>query len=744
MRTLVWFFLLLGVVSAGEAWAQRQAGARPAIQAVALAEAPALDGIVATDAAWADVPVATGFTQTTPDDGQPATQRTEVRIGFTDQALYLGVILHDTHPNRIITADSRRDASMGDSDSFRFILDTFADAQNGFVFGTNAAGAEYDAQLVGSSGGGGFGGRMSGGSGGGLNVNWDASWEVRTAITETGWSAEFEIPFSTLRFPRGRTQVWGINFQRTIRRNNEEAYWAPLERQFSLTRVTHAGRLTDLIVPDPRNLKILPYVLGRTQADFVADDTDTKGDAGVDLKYSITPSLTLDATYNTDFAQVEVDEQQINLDRFSLFFPEKRPFFLENAGIFSVGDAGEAEVFFSRRIGIAEDRSTVPILGGARISGSVGAYKVGVLNMQTEEVAADAIPGTNFAVGRLLREFPNRSALGVMVTNRQNFGDFVTGTQYNDYNRVAAVDGRLGVGEYGTVSGFLAHSWTPGLDGNALAGQFSARYSDETYLIWGSYTEVGEAFNPEVGFLRREDYRKLFGLFFVTLRPENRFGFQELRPHTSYRGYWGRDGFQQTGFWHIDNHWEFRSGYEVHTGINLTYEGVRTAFEISDGVEVPAGEYPHQEGQWVFQTPPSKPVRFEVQFVHGGFFGGDRISIIPELDVRVGEALTASFAYGHNDVDLPGGSFVARLFRARVSYSFTPRIYLQALGQYNNQSEQWSMNVRFGWLQQANTGLFLVYNSLSHVDGRLLDTFPGEIQNRGFIVKYTYLFDVFD
>lgn len=687
--------------------------------------------------------MASGFTQTTPDDGESATQKTEIRIGFSDDMLYVGVVLFDSNPDGLIVADSRRDASLENSDSFRFVLDTFGDGQNGFVFGTNAAGAEYDAQLVATSGGGGFGGRMSGGSGGGLNVNWDASWDVVARVHATGWSAEFAIPFKTLRFAAEEVQVWGVNFERTIRRNNETAFWSQLERQFSLTRVANAGHLTGLEIPDPRNLKVLPYALTSGNHDYTANDPETKydGDFGVDLKYSITPSLTLDATYNTDFAQVEVDEQQVNLDRFSLFFPEKRPFFLENAGLFSVGERGEAELFFSRRIGINEDGGTVPIIAGARLTGDVGGFKVGLLEMQTEEVGG-LVPSNNFAVARVLREFENRSAVGVLVTNRAGSGDAAPD---DDNNRVGAIDARWGIGEYGTVSGFVAASNTPGLDGNSKAGQVSADYSVESYNLNLSYTEVAEDFNPEIGFLRRSDYRKLSSSIFTRLRPKDFLSLQEIRPHTNFRGYWKRDGFQQTGYWHLDSHWEFRSGYEVHTGRNATYEGVETAFEIADGVIVSADNYSHAELALRFMTPESNPVRLELAYNQGGFFGGDRKAFVPTLKARKGEALTTEIALGHNRVSLPAGDFITNLFRARVSYSFTPRIYLQALGQYNDQSEEWSMNIRFGWLQQANTGLFIVYNSINTLESLSMENdFPGESIHKGLIIKYAYLFDVFE
>ncbi|QXD14216.1 carbohydrate binding family 9 domain-containing protein [Rhodocaloribacter litoris] len=715
---------------------ERAVSQRPVVQAVAVPEPPRLDGEVLGDPVWQAVPPATGFRQTEPREGAPASERTEVRLVFTDAVLYVGVICFDRDPSGIIVADSRRDASLDETDSFRFILDTYRDGRNGFVFGTNPAGIEYDAQVTNEGQGSFGGGRQMAGSGGGFNINWDGSWEVRTATGDFGWSAEFAIPFSTLRFPSGREQTWGINFQRTIRRRNEHAFWAPLPRQFNLNRVSLAGTLTGLAVPDPRNLKVMPYVLGQAIRDFeVHGTTHTEADFGVDLKYSLTPGLTLDATYNTDFAQVEVDEQQINLDRFSLFFPEKRPFFLENAGLFSVGETGEVELFFSRRIGLSAG-ATVPILGGVRLSGTAGATRIGLLEMQTEAVRADSLPANNFAVVRLQRELPNRSAVGVLLTNRQGTGDLAPD---RDYNRLLAFDARFGLGAYGMVSGFVARSFTPGVDGGQQAFNLDAQYDAEAWLLSATFTQVGDGFNPEVGFLRRTSYRKVAGLIFHRFRPEDLLGFLELRPHVSYRGYWGLDGFQETGFLHIDNHWEWRGGYEIHTGINLTREGVRAPFEIADGVFVPAGTYDHRELQLVGFTNRGYWISLEARATIGGFFGGDRVSIDPTLNVRAGETLNAAFSLSYNDVRLPGGHFTTNLFRARLSYAFSPRVFIQSLVQYNDQAGVFSMNVRLGWLRAANTGLFIVFNQTSTAD-----RFFGfdETLNRGLTVKYTHLLDV--
>ncbi len=469
---------------------------------------PELDGDVLNDAAWENVQPVTGFWQTRPFEGVGASERTEVRIAFDEVYLYVSVVCYDGRPDLVVASDSRRDASLDNTDSFRFILDTYDDGQNGFVFGTNPAGIQYDAQVTREGQVGFGGGRQQAGSGAGFNINWDGVWEVVASASEAGWSAEFAIPFRTLRYPKGRDQAWGINFQRNIGRKNETAYWTRLPRQYNLNRVSLAGSLDGLQVPVIRNFSIVPYALTVASRDFVDPgyDTDAAFDAGVDLKYGITPSLTLDATLNTDFAQVEVDEQQINLDRFRLFFPEKRPFFLENAGLFSVAEDGEVELFFSRRIGIASSGTEVPILGGARLSGTVSGTQVGLLSMQTREVGTDSVAQNNFSVVRVQRELPNRSAIGFLVTNRNGFGQFAAD---DDYNRVFSVDGRLGVGEYTQFSGFAARSVTPNASESEFAGYVTALYNSEAWRLSAGFTQIGSAFNPEVGFLSRSAYRKL-------------------------------------------------------------------------------------------------------------------------------------------------------------------------------------------------------------------------------------------
>lgn len=719
---------------------------RPVGTAASTVEAPAIDGAVLGDPAWAVAEPMSGFWQEQPAEGRPSTERTEVRMLYTADALYIGVVCHDRDPSGIIVSDARRDAPLDETDSFRVILDTYGDRQNGFIFGTNPAGIEYDGQVTneGQGGGGLSNAQMQmGGSGSGFNLNWDGAWRVQARIIPEGWSAEFEIPFKTLRYPSGSPQVWGVNFQRNIRRRNERSYWAAIPRQFTLTRVSLAGKVQGIEVPVFRNLKAMPYVLGQALTSGERPvGTTWLGDVGIDLKYNLTPSLTLDATVNTDFAQVEVDDQQVNLDRFNLFFPEKRPFFLENAGFFAVGNPGEVDLFFSRRIGIDADGRQVPILGGGRVSGKAGAWNVGLLNMQTDGIGPSgtiaATPSNNFGVVRLSRELPNRSLIGGLFVNRQGSGRFA---RPDDWNRTYALDGRWGIGLHTFVSGFAARTQTPGVTGRDHSFNLRSRTNTRNVDLDFGYQEVGDAFNPEVGFLTRDGYRKPDVRIMTRLRPRNGLGLnlQEIRPHASYRSFWGFDGFQETMYTHLDTHWQFRNAYEVHTGMNLTTEGVRVPFQIYPGIVVPPGTYDHQEAQIVFMTNQGAPASYDVRTFIGGFFGGNRVTVNQTLRLRVGETFTTETTYSRNDVDLPWGSFKTNLVRSRINYSFTPRVFVQSLVQYNDRADLWSTNVRFGWLQAANTGLFVVFNDTRG----LYDLRPRPLRtDRSLTIKFSRMFDL--
>jgi hypothetical protein len=539
-----------------------------------------------------------------------------------------------------------------------------------------------------------------------------------------------------------------MNIQRNIRRRNEEVYWAPLPRQYNLLRLSLAGQLSGVRVPTTAlgNLRVTPYVVGEvTHSDVDARDTTVGlGDFGADVKYAITPGLTLDLTYNTDFAQVEVDQQQINLDRFSLFFPEKRPFFLENAGGFTVGNGrqyaggnrAQTELFFSRRIGIGPDGQEIPILGGARMSGKVSdSLSVGLLNMQTQSVEGVA-SGNNFTVARVRRDLPNRSNIGVLFVNRQATGDLAGP---DDYNRTYALDGRWGIGQNGQVTGLLSRTATPGLDGDDHAYNVVGSYNSEQWQLGVGYIEIGDNFNPEVGFLRRRGFRNLDLGVAYTFRPKHFWKLQEMRPHGSFNRFWNFERQMETSFLHLDYDWEFNDSSMAKTTWNVTGEGVTTPFEIADGIAVPVGVYEHNEAQFSYTSNRGAPVSFGLRTTIGGFFGGDRVTWGPSVNLRAGETVNASLRWSRNDISLPGGSFVTNLTSASVAYNLSPRMFVQALVQYNDSADLWSTNLRFGLIQRANTGLFIVYNDTRG----LHDTVPSGA-GRSLILKYSQLFDLID
>jgi hypothetical protein len=721
MNPLATVALLLLAQPVAALAAEPMAADRRSLPAVRVERPPVLDGEIRSDSVWQAVAPSGGFTQTRPEEGRPVSQATEVRVAFDGDALYIGFVCSDLEPDGIVVSDSRRDASLDDTDSVLLILDTYLDEQNGFVFGTNPNALEFDGQL------------SKAGNLGGFNLNWDGVWEVYTQVGDYGWSAEFRIPFRTLRYPAGDVQTWGVNFQRNIRRRNETAFWSPLGRQFDITRLADAGLLTGVETGRRRNLKFVPYVLGEL-SDVGEAGTTTDSEVGFDLKYSLTPALTLDLTYNTDFAQVEADELQISLDRFNLFFPEKRPFFLENAGLFKVGRPGQVELFFSRRIGLSEDGEIIPIDYGARVSGGVAGSNVGFIYMETDALAGVA-PSNRFGVARINRELPNRSGLGVIYVARDGTG---ASAGPDDENQTYGVDGRWGIGQYGLISGYFAGTSTPGLDGDdrswSLEGSWdSPKWS--TGLLW---VEVGEDFNPEVGFVNRSGgYRNFLVRALRRYRPANSpFGVLEVRPHFSYYAYWDPDGFQETGFLHIDNHIEWKSSYELHTGINFTTEGLQEPFEIYEGIFVPPGTYHNAEIALYGQTNEAARLSFNMSVVVGGFYSGDRVALGPNIRLRLGSRFIGELGWHQNDVDLPEGDFTTQVGRLRLSYSFSPKMALEALLQYNSVDDLFSTNLRFSWLRKANTGLYVVLND---IEGR--SRYTGEQPDRSLIVKYTYMFD---
>ncbi len=711
---------------------------RPVAHAVRVEAGPRFDGRL-DDPLWAKARVITGFAQHEPFDGRPATERTEVRILFDREALYIGARLYDSDPSGIVHGEVRRDANLKEQDAFIVVLDTYLDRQNAFVFGTTPAGIEHDGQVT-KEGEGGFGGPSGTGAGssgttGAANLNWDGTWRVLTSVDSAGWTAVFRIPFETLRYAGGKNQQWGLNLARFIRRKNEEDFWAPVPRQFSLYRMSRAGTLEGVEAPSRRVALLTPYALGTVRRNFgTGTPADFTAEFGGDAKLGVTPSLTADVTYNTDFAQVEVDEQQINLTRYNLFFPEKRPFFLENGGTFAVGTPASVELFFSRRVGIGEGGRQVPILGGGRLTGKVGGLTVGLLDILTERVKAGTaavIPPDNYAVGRVLRELGSRSRVGAIAVSRINTDSA------GDHNLTVGADGRLALGDKVSLDGYLAHSETPSRTGPSNAWSLSGSYTTRQWEAGVAVRRVEADFNPEVGFLERPAFQYYNFRILRHLRTPHISWFREARPHITFRQYDELDGRPQSRLVHIDTHFLFANGaFFEAPGLNFVREALPAPFAIADTVVVPTGVYDWFDWSMNYNTNLSAPISVGGNVTVGGFYSGHRASLQANLTVRPGEQFNTTLRVNVDRVRLKEGEFNRVLLGLRLTYSFTPRVYLQSLTQYNNQAKSLSANVRFGWLGPAGTGLFLVFNEGRETgeNARPLD--------RAFLVKFTRQLDL--
>ncbi len=703
---------------------------RPTIRAVRIEEGPRIDGRL-DDPQWQQAEVGTNFVQRDPLEGEPATQDTFFRVLFTQSALYIGVDARDSEPHRVIANQMSRDASLFSEDSISIMLDTFLDRRNFFRFETNPNGSRGDALVT--------------DEGRDFNREWDGVWDVVSRRTDQGWVAELEIPFSTLRFDPTQT-TWGLQIRRSVARTNEGSFWAPIPRGFSSFRISLAGTLTGLegLLPS-RQLDIKPFVTANA-VDSEEDGTSEDGDAGLDVKWGVTRSTRLDLTYNTDFAEVEVDQQQVNLTRFSLFFPERREFFLENAGIFEFGPGGGGfgrgrrgggapllKVFFSRRIGIDSEGVPVPVDWGARYTGRVGGWNFGVLDVQTEAAVTsegEEVGQTNFAVVRAKRNLGERSSVGVIYTDRRESGagkNQVLGVDF-DYKPTNKISFN---GNYVQSDDEDAEpdeeDWSGGIGFNYEARGFEASFDA---------TQVSGGFEPGIGFLLRRDVRRykpnvewdpLINKGFIrTLR----FGVEsEYVSNTS--------GLMESREHEVD-FFGFRTqrGDSFSLSVADQTERLVEDFQITDEVTIPAGRYDFDE-RWSARTftSSSRPVSFFGSVSSGGFYNGTNDRTSANIQLNPSKHFEISTGVQVNDITLPEAEFQRNVFSQRLSVTATPNVLLDSLLQYNEASELLGLNVRFNWIYKPGADLFVVYNQRWDAP-----TFSSrETVDRQVIVKFTYL-----
>jgi len=742
------FFILTCLLfSSSVASPQEQPKSQAKIRARHLATAPILDGLV-NEPAWQEIDPATNLVQQQPDEGQAATEKTEVRFGYDDRYLYIGIICFDSSPSDIVVNQNRRDGSLTDTDSIQILLDTFHDQHNAFIFGTSPTGSAYDAQV--SKGGQGDNnvGRPPGVSQTGaqsagaaaLNLNWDAVWDVKSQVTARGWEAEMAIPFATLRYQPGKDRTWGLQILRNFRRRNEQSFWSPITRAFEITQIEAAGDLEGLDLALHRNLEVLPYVLGGYDADYTRSDDPTKFDkqVGVDLKYSLTASLTMDVTVNTDFAQVEVDEQQINLTRFNLFFPEKRPFFLENSGIFDFGTPQETEIFFSRRIGIDPSGAQIPIDGGVRVSGTLGHYELGFLNIKTREVDGLA-PANDFSVIRVKRQLRNRSSVGVIAVDRHTL---TSGTGIGAFNRTWGADAAIGIGRYINWQSFYATTNTPGLTASDHALASTAKYDDSHHQLILTYKETGKNFNPEVGYLQRANYRRPTLAYRRTFYPHNS-RIRSIYPHFQLnRWYTLGSNSLESAFDHLDYTMNWQNGAVLSMPYNRYFERLDKPFQVFPGIKILPGRYPYSQFSPLYTSNQSARFFGSAQVIVGSFYNGTQRAVNLAGSIRKGEKFLWSGTYGRNIIELPVGNFTTDLVGFRFNWSFTPKSYLQTFTQYNSITHQIGTNIRFALLSTSSNGLYVVYNT-NAIAADYTDPhgFDRTTLSRALLIKYSYRFN---
>jgi hypothetical protein len=699
------------------------------VSAVESASPVRIDGLL-DDELWSRAPAVGGFVQAEPQEGQPATEATEVQVGYDADTLYIAAYCHDRAAGGLVVNDIRKDFRAGDQDSFEVVIDTFLDRRNGFVFMTNPAGARSDQQMA--------------NEGKEINASWDGMWFVKTRRVEDGWTAEMAIPFKSLRFEPGRTARWGINFSRRIRRKNEVDFWAPVARAYNLSRVSVAGDLVGLPDSSPgRNLRVKPFVLGSAIRNVGGSIYRGDADVGLDLKYGVTPALTLDATVRPDFAQAEADEQQVNLTQFSQFFPEKREFFLENSGIFYVGDAARNNrvnptptpdedllLFFSRRIGLTETGEAIPINVGGRLTGQVGGFSIGLLNIQTG--GTRTVAANNFTVARARRNLGRASDAGVIFQNRQ------ATSRSGDYNRLVGID--WNVRFFGNLdwSAYAVRTFTPGRRGGRDAWRTSLNWEGNFFHGKGGVMEVGENFQSDLSYYRRTNARKWF--LDTGIRPRYRalarYGIREMHPHVVWNYYTDLDGAPTGKTLHSGYTFFMNSGAYGEFSVNPESQRLTRPLVLAPGTPaLQPGFYTWVPWQLRLNSDPSRVVSLSTTYIWNGLWSGEQKTINASVTVRPSYKFRMSVGVQRTDARLerPAADFVTSVWTMRANYSFTTNMYVDSLVQWLADRDQVNANVRFNLMHRPLSDLYVVYNE------QRFTTAEAPQAGRGVIVKFTQM-----
>ncbi len=732
-------FLAAGILASGTPLAAQDS----TVHAVRTDQPPTIDGVL-DEPFWAGIEPVTDFRQRVPVDGAPSSERTELRVAFDDDNIYFGVVLHDSDPSGIRRSILHREGRIDQDDNIRIGLDTYHDRRNAYIFEINPFGTQGDALISDES----------------MTLSdwwWEGVYESQATITDDGWVVEAAVPFTTIRFADAEAPEMGILMERTIRRKNEMVYFPHIGQEFSraLSQVSQYATLTGLEgLRRGRYMEVKPFAItGRSVAGQRGETegaTETLNDLGLDFKYSITSNLTLDATLNPDFAQVEADNVQINLTRFSLFFQEKREFFLERAGLFDFGDPEETQVFFSRRIGITND-----IAGGARLTGQAGPVSVGALSLFTDDARdphGNTIAGGLNSVLRLRADpFPRTTVGGIFTSLETDDGG----------NRVVGGDAQFRFGGSSYLEGWVARSSgssEPGGHGHSgaspSAGSSGSNPDVETASTafsvvgelrnsllsgGGGVTSVPAEFDPALGFVRRRDMRRSELGASIFPRFEQSDWARQLVVVGQGERIVGMDGEKQSTFLLSHNMLTLESGHRFMLNITrrgeVLYEPVRI-----QGRELAPGDYVFSGAQIRFDTDTSRRFSARGGLSSGGFWGGTGTEIAIGGMWKTGPYLTLSGDYTRNDISLPveDGDFTTSLFSMSILAAVSRSLFANALIQYDDVSNEVQTNVRVNWIHTPGSDLFVVFDT-GYLTGDLLDPRTERWQRRTGVVKLTYM-----
>jgi hypothetical protein len=717
----------------------RDASGAVSIRAVKLASPLTVDGQL-DEAVYRDVPAISDFVQNDPREGEPATEKTEVWVLFDDSTLYLVARCWESQPERMVVNEMRRDnTTIVQNDGIAFGLDTFHDRRNAVVFELNAIGGRIDGQVTNE--------RQ-------MNLDWNPVWDLKIGRFESGWTVETAIPFKSLRYRPGSAQTWGFNARRVNRWKNEVSYITRIPASMTLRGHFQSSLMATLVGLEApsgiRNIEVKPYATSHVLTDRLSLPpvaNDVGGNLGGDFKYAITQAMTADATVRTDFAQVEADEQQVNLTRFSLFFPEKREFFLENQGTFAfggtlgIGGGGGGGggalanptdtplLFYSRRIGLSEGRE-VPIHAGGRVSGRVGRYSLGILNIGTDDVPESEAGATNFSVVRVKRDILRKSSIGAILTGRSRSQ---TGSGSNE---AVGVDATLGFYDNLTINTYWARTRTDGQDGDDASYRAQLDYTGDRYGLQLERLSVGAHFNPEVGFVRRADMRRSFGQFRFSPRPRASRTIRRLSSVGSLAYIENGDGRLETRDADGEFTVEFHNSDRFSVGYSNTYEFLPSAFAIASGVTLPVGGYDFASVRTGYTLGAQRTVAGNLSLEHGSFYSGRKTSLaFSRGRFNLGPQLSLEPRISVDVVDLEEGAFTNRLFGSRVTYTISPLMFVSALLQYSSSANVVSANVRLRWEYRPGSELFVVWNENRDT---LAPRFP-DLANRALIVKINRL-----